>query len=152
MQRTSLKVAQKEMDKEIEHSNSLWHVDWREIKDPRWKGLWLIVYEDDSSIFIVGHGVYLTLKPKYSVDVLKKTIEKPEEILSDHWTTFYAIETDKREKGLIEFEKFLIKEKITLIDGRVDHPQTNEKVEKFFDIIWEEGKVLQFCWWIYELV
>jgi len=72
-------VAQKEMDKEIEHSNSLWNVNWHEIK-----GLWLIVYEDDSSRFIVCYGVYLTLKPKYSVDLLKKTIEKPEEILSDH--------------------------------------------------------------------
>ena len=48
---------------------------------------WLIVYEDDSSRFIVRYGVYPTLKPKYSVDVLKKAIEKygkPEEILSDH--------------------------------------------------------------------
>ena len=42
---------------ERECSNSLWHVDWHEIKDPR-KGLWLIVYEDDSSRFIVGYGVY----------------------------------------------------------------------------------------------
>ena len=24
---------------EREHSNSLWHVDWHEIKDPRWKDL-----------------------------------------------------------------------------------------------------------------
>jgi len=60
---------------------SLRHVDWHEIKDPRWKGLWLIVYEDDSSRFIVGYGVYPTLTSKYSVDVLKKAIEKPEEIL-----------------------------------------------------------------------
>jgi transposase InsO family protein len=50
-------------------------------------GLWLIVYEDDSSRFIVGYGVYLTPTSKYSVDVLKKAIKKygkPEEILSDH--------------------------------------------------------------------
>jgi len=104
-------VAQKEVDKvrKREHSNSLWHVDWHEIKDPRWKGLWLIVYEDDSSRFIVGYGVYPTLTSKYSVDVLMKAIGmygKPEEILSDHGSTFYAIESDKREKGLTEFEKF----------------------------------------------
>jgi len=51
----------------------------------------LIVYEDDSSRFIVGYGVYPTPTSKYSVDVLKKAIEKygkPEEILSDHGTTF----------------------------------------------------------------
>jgi len=62
---------------------------------------------------------------------LKKAIEKPEKILSDHGTTFYGVEADKREKG---FEKLLIKEKITLIVGRVDHLQTNGKVKKFFDI------------------
>ena len=76
----------------------MWHVDWHEIKDPRWKGLWLIAYEDDSSRFIVGYGVYTTLTSKYSVDVLRKAIEKPEEILSDHGTTFYAIEADEMEK------------------------------------------------------
>ena len=111
---------------EREHSNSLWHVDWHEIKDPRWKGLWLIVYEDDSSRFIVGYAIYPTLTSEFSVNVLKKAIEKygkPEQILSDHGTTFYAVETDKKEKGFTEFEKFLMKEKIAFIVGRVDHPQ-----------------------------
>ena len=86
------------------------------------------------SIFIVDYGIYTTPKSKYSVDVLKKAIEKPEEILSDHGTTFYAVESDEMEKGLTDFENFLIKEKITLIVDRVDHPQTNGKVKKFFDI------------------
>ena len=101
------------------------------------------MYEDDSSRFIVGYGVYPTPTSKYSVDVLKKVIEKygkPEEILSDHRTTFYAVESDDRDKGLTEFEKFLIKEKITLIVGRVDHHQTNGKVEKFFDIFEKKVK------------
>ncbi|MDG6930553.1 MAG: DDE-type integrase/transposase/recombinase [Nitrososphaerota archaeon] len=111
---------------ERDHSNSLWHVDWHEIKDTRWKGRLLIVYEDDSSRFIIGYGVYGTLTSKFSVDVLKEAIKnygKPEQILSDHGTTFYAIETDEKEKGFTEFEKFLMKEKITFIVGRVDHPQ-----------------------------
>ena len=76
------------------------------------KGLWLIVYKDDSSRFIVGYGIYQTPKSKYSVDVLRKAIGmygKPEEILSDHGTTFYAVESDERDKGLTEFEKLLIK-------------------------------------------
>ena len=94
------------MDKLLrEHSNSLWHVDWHEIKDPRWKGLWLIVYEDDSSRFIIGYGVYPTPTSKYSVDVLMKAINmygKPEEILSDHVTTFYGVESDEREKGFLK--------------------------------------------------
>jgi len=71
---------------------------------------------------------------------LKKAIEKygkPEEILSDHGTTFYGVEADEREKG---FEKFLIKEKITLIVGRVDHLKTNGKVKKFFDIFFDRRR------------
>ena len=53
---------------------------------------------------------------------------KPEEILSYHGSTFYAIESDEREKGLTDFEKFLIKEKITLIVGRVDTLRQTEKL------------------------
>jgi len=102
---------------EREHSNSLWHVDWHEIKDPKVKRS--IVYKDDSSRFIVGYGVYPTPTSKDLVDMLRKAIEKPEEILSDQGTTFYAVESDEREKGLTEFQKF-------------------------FDIE-EKGKVLQFC-------
>ena len=52
--------------------------------------------------------------------MLRKAIEKygkPEEILSDHGTTFYAIESDEREKGLTDFEKFLIKEKIKFFNS-----------------------------------
>ena len=44
--------------------------------------------------------------------MLKKAIEKYgklEEILSDHGTAFYALESDEREKGLTDFEKLLIK-------------------------------------------
>ena len=58
---------------------SLWHVDWHKIKS-----LWLIYNKNNSSRFIVYYGVYQTPKSKYSVDVLRKAIEKPEEILSDN--------------------------------------------------------------------
>ncbi|MFP3133413.1 MAG: hypothetical protein RXR19_04880 [Nitrososphaeria archaeon] len=47
-----------------ECSNSLWYVDWHEIKNPRWKGLLLIVYEYPSR-FIVGYGVYPTPTSEY---------------------------------------------------------------------------------------
>jgi len=39
--------------------------------------------------------------------VLRKAISvygKPEEILSDHRTTFYTVESDEKVKGLTEFE------------------------------------------------
>jgi putative transposase len=128
---------------EREHSNSLWHTDWHEIDDPRWKGQWLICYEDDASRCITGHGTYLTLTSQYSVDVLDGAIKKygkPRSMLSDHGSTFYAIESQAREKGMTVFEKYLLKNKIRFIMGRVDHPQTNGKIEKFFDIFEEKVK------------
>jgi putative transposase len=132
---------------EREHSNSLWHTDWHRIKDERWKGRWLICYEDDASRFISGFGVYPTLTSPYSVEVLDGAIAKygkPKSILSDHGSTFYAVESVAREKGLTDFEKYLLKSKITFITGRVGHPQTNGKIEKFFDIF--EKKVKFFQW------
>ena len=48
---------------------------------------------------------------------------RPDVMLSDHGSTFYAIESVAREKGLTEFEKYLLKMKIHFILGRVDHPQ-----------------------------
>ena len=123
---------------ERDYSNSLWHVDWHEIKDPRWKGLWLIAYEDDASRFILAHGVYQTLTSPYSVEVLDRAIRehgKPKSILSDHGSTFYAVEAREREKGLTEFERYLLRNHIRQILGRVNHPQTNGKIEKWFDVL-----------------
>ena len=128
---------------EREHSNSLWHTDWHKIKDPRWIGQWLIAYEDDASRLITGYGVYPTLTSEYSVKVLENAVNmygKPASILSDHGSTFYAVESVAREKGLTIFEKHLLKNKIRLITGRVDHPQTNGKIEKFFDIFEKKVK------------
>jgi putative transposase len=130
---------------EREHSNSLWHTDWHEIKDPRWKGKWLTAYEDDASRFIAGYGVHEIPRSEYSVNVLESAIKehgKPASILSDHGTTFYAVESETREKGMTEFETCLLKHKIRFILGRVNHPQTNGKIEKFFDIF--ENKIKWF--------
>ena len=130
---------------EREHSNSLWHTDWHEIKDPRWKGKWLTAYEDDASRFITGFGVHETLTSDYSVMALEDALKehgKPASILSDHGSTFYAVESERREKGMTEFEKCLLKHKIRFILGRVNHPQTNGKIEKFFDIF--ETKIKYF--------
>lgn len=139
---------------EREHSNSLWHTDWYQIKDPRWKGKWLIAYEDDASRFITGYAVYDALTSEYSVEVLKMAVKehaRPAAILSDHGSTFYAVESVAREKGLTVFEKYLIQNKIRFITGRVDHPQTNGKIEKFFDIFEKKVKffssVQEFMTW-----
>jgi putative transposase len=129
---------------EREYSNSLWHVDWYEMKDPRWRGMQLIIYEDDASRFIVGYGLFKDATSKHAVDVLKDAVArygKPRSILSDRGIQFYAIETEAREKGVTEFEIYLMRSHITHILGRVSHPQTNGKIEKLFD---EMGRKIKF--------
>jgi putative transposase len=82
----------------------------------------LIAQEDGCSKFKVCYNVYPTPTSEYSVEEFRKAIKrynKPEEILSDHRTTLYAVESDKRTKKLTDNGKFSIKEKMTLIVGKV---------------------------------
>ncbi|MDG6928570.1 MAG: transposase [Nitrososphaerota archaeon] len=121
---------------EREYSNSMWHADWHEIKDKRWKGEWLILYEDDASRFVTGHGKFGEATSSHSVEILKEAMMKygrPKSILTDRGIQFYAVETEMRRKGLTEFELFLLRNHVRQILARVSHPQTNGKVEKLFD-------------------
>jgi putative transposase len=126
------------------YSNSLWHVDWYEMKDPRWKGMQLVIYEDDASRFVVGYGLFKEATSHHTVEVLKEAIVrygKPKSILSDRGVQFYAVEAEARKKGLTEFELYLMGNRIRHVLGRVSHPQTNGKVEKLFD---EVGKKIRW--------
>jgi putative transposase len=121
---------------ERDYSNSLWHADWHKIKDKRWRGEWLIVYEDDASRFITGYGKFREATSSHAVEVAKEAFMKygkPKSILTDRGVQFYAVEAEMKRKGLTEFELFLLKNHIRQIIARVSHPQTNGKVEKLFD-------------------
>lgn len=114
------------------YSNSLWHVDYKQqLPD----GTWFIAYEDDASRYIVGYGVFSEATSKHAVEVLKEAIGnhgKPASILSDRGSQFYATESEVKEKGLTEFEQFLITNDIRHILARVAHPQTNGKLERIY--------------------
>jgi len=123
---------------EREHSNTLWHVDWHQMKDPRWRGMWLIAYEDDASRRIMGHGVFAHATSALSVEVLKRAMAehgRPESMLNDRGSTFYAVEAEARIKGLTEFELFLMSNHIEQILSGVRHPETNGKLEKLWDTL-----------------
>ena len=92
---------------EREHSNSLWHVDWHEMKSSVYRGKWLVIYEDDASRYILGYGVFDSPSSENAVSVLKEAIRehgRPASILSDRGTSFYAVEAETKTKGLTEFE------------------------------------------------
>ena len=119
---------------ERKYSNSLWHTDWTLIEG---KG-WLIAYLDDASRFIVGYGVFPEATSERAVEVLREAVGrhgKPASILTERGIQFYAVEADDRLRGLTAFEKYLIENEIRQVLGRVSHPQTNGKVERFFKTV-----------------
>ncbi len=119
---------------ERKYSNSLWHTDWTLIEGSGW----LIAYLDDASRFIVGYGLFPEATSEHAVEVLKEAVRKhgrPASILTDRGTQFYASETEEREKGSTVFERYLVENGIRHVLGRVSHPQTNGKVERFFKTV-----------------
>jgi putative transposase len=116
---------------ERKYSNSLWHTDWTLIEGMGW----LIAYLDDASRFVVGYGLFPEATSEHAVEVLKEAVKrhgKPASMLTDRGVQFYAVEAGDRLRGLTAFEKYLIENEVRHVLGRVSHPQTNGKVERFF--------------------
>ena len=115
------------------HSMSLWHMDWKQLPDSRW---W-IAAEDDASRLIVGYGVFQEATAEHTIQVLKQAIEKhgrPRELLTDRGSQFYANEGERREKGISQFEAYLAEQGIKHLLCRVNHPQTNGKLERIYGV------------------
>ena len=126
---------------ERKYSNSLWHADWKLLDGYGW----VIAYLDDASRFIVGYGLFNEATSENAVDVLDSAIRecgRPANILTDRGSQFYAVECDEKLKGLTAFEKYLIEHGIRQILGRVQHPQTNGKIERFYRTV--EEKIHRF--------
>jgi len=118
---------------EREHSMSLWHTDWKQLDS----GEWWIAYEDDASRLITGYGVFQEATAENTIRVLEQAIDKhgcPREILTDRGTQFYASEGERKEKGVSQFEAYLAEKGIRHILSRVNHPQTNGKLERFYGV------------------
>ena len=116
------------------HSMSLWHMDWKQLNS----GEWFLAIMDDASRFIVAYGVYLEATTMNTLTTLKEAIAKygcPDEILTDRGTQFYASEGERKEKGVSQFETYLADNEIKHILCRVNHPQTNGKLERFYGVL-----------------
>jgi len=116
-------------------------MDWKQLSDGRW---W-IAAEDDASRLIVGYGVFQEATAEHTIHILKQAITKhgrPRELLTDRGSQFYANEGERREKGISQFEAYLAEQDIKHILCRVNHPQTNGKLERFYGVY--EQKQHQF--------
>ena len=114
---------------ERKHSNTLWHIDWTKYSDDER----LIIIEDDASRFIVGSGVYSEETIDNTIETLEIAIElygKPEEILTDHGTQFFSNGKNGIPGDHNKFQEYLDNNSIKHILGRIDHPQTNGKLER----------------------
>ena len=121
---------------EREHSLSLVHTDWHESKNI--PGKWVIAYEDDASRMILAMDEWDNASTKNSITTLKKAMKTAEPyggiqcILTDHGTQFVANKQNRKGTSRSEFQRFLDGNGIGHILGRVNHPQTNGKIERFF--------------------
>ena len=111
--------------------NMLWHTDWTVCP---FTGKYLIAFIDDHSRFIV-HAEYSnnssTENTILAFALAMKKHGKPDAILTDNGVQFHV-------NGV--FEEFCKKNGIHHILGRVHHPQTNGKIERWFGTYKQEFK------------
>jgi len=120
---------------ERKHSLSLVHVDWHEYGDKQ-----VIAYLDDASRMILAVGVFDSANVENGKYILDQAVKKVEvygpirAILSDNGSEFSSHWKRKKEGSKGEFQKHLKKYGIKHINTSVNHPQTNGKLEKWFDL------------------
>jgi len=107
--------------------NDLWHTDWSVCP---YTGKQLIAFIDDHSRFIVHAELFENATTENTLKAFQKAIDKyakPSNILTDNGTQFTPA---RGESG--PFTKWCEEHDIKHILGRVHHPQTNGKIERWF--------------------
>lgn len=111
--------------------NMLWHTDWTTCP---FTGKQLIAFLDDCTRVIVHAEYFDSASTENTLIAFEKAIKKyriPDAVLTDNGAQFHV-------HG--DFEEFCKKQKIHHILGRVHHPQTNGKVERWFGTYKSEFK------------
>lgn len=116
---------------ELPNPNDLWHTDWT--YDP-YTQKQFSVYQDDRTRLITSFGLFKGATAENSIALLKSGIAeygKPKAVMTDHGSQFYANKadcTEQRTQFRIVLDALGIKHYV----ARVNRPQTNGKVERFF--------------------
>jgi putative transposase len=114
---------------------STWQGDWKRIVHEK-EEKWIIAFMDDASRFITCYGIFDNATTENTIKVLREGFAEygiPDEILTDHGTQFVAAKG--REKAKHRFKEFLAKNGVRHILARINHPQTNGKIERFFGLM-----------------
>ncbi len=121
---------------EREHSMSAGHIDWHEDEK---KGIKVCAILDDASRKILAGGEFESINTENSKIVIDQMVEKYwiicplRELIMDHGSEFGAHRRDENGKWEGEFKQHIVSLGIKPILARVKHPQTNGKLEKWFD-------------------
>jgi putative transposase len=121
---------------ERKHSMSAGHIDWHE--DPV-NGLKICAILDDSSRKILAIREFATINTSNTIMVVDDVIREYNqicplrELIMDRGSEFGAHRIDETGNWDSEFKRYLEKKGIRPIPTRVKHPQTNGKIEKWFD-------------------
>ena len=115
---------------ELPNPNDLWHTDWS--YDP-YTQKQLSVYIDDKTRLITSFGIFSSASAENTIALLKSGIlrhGKPKTVMTDHGSQYYANkgEGEQRTQFRIALDALGIKHYV----ARVNRPQTNGKVERFF--------------------
>jgi len=119
---------------ERKHSLSLVHADWLDHD-----GSQVIAYEDDASRRVISIGEFISATTENAIQVLKEAEALATNycgcilaINTDRGTQFYASGGEKKKKGISQFERYLKDQGIKHIPSRRNNPQTNGKIERWF--------------------
>jgi putative transposase len=95
---------------------------------------------DDSSRRILAGGEFDAATAENSIELIREVLEnfevirRIEKVITDRGSQFYANKKDKNGNSESSFEAFLKESDIKHIKARVKHPQTNGKIEKWYDL------------------
>jgi putative transposase len=116
---------------ELPNPNDLWHTDWS--YDP-FTQRQLSVYIDDRTRLITSHGIFDRQTAENTIALLKAGIAsygKPKTIMTDHGTQYWAPRSEAKQENT-QFRIVLDTLGIKHWLARINRPQTNGKVERFF--------------------
>jgi putative transposase len=115
---------------ELPNPNDLAHTDWTYCPFTQKQ---LSVYIDDKTRLITSFGLFSRATAEHSIALLKSAIAeygKPKCVMTDHGSQYYANKADNQENT--QFRIALNVLGINHYVARVNRPQTNGKVERFF--------------------
>jgi len=116
---------------ELPNPNDLWHTDWTHCP---FTDKEFCAYIDDRTRLITAFGLFKNANSENTIAVLKAGTAmhgKPIAIMTDHGSTYYANHPGANQEKT-EFRKTLDALSIKHCLARINRPQTNGKIERFF--------------------